>query len=63
MPSDELARMRARIEQCRRLAASISEPKAKKVLLDMANEAESDLQRLSKEREARSLHVPSARSE
>jgi hypothetical protein len=45
--SDELKRhMRARIEQCRRLAKYINDPRTTEALLRMADEGEADLARL-----------------
>jgi len=45
--SDELKNhMRARIEQCRRLAKYINDPRTTAALLRMADEGEADLARL-----------------
>jgi len=45
--SDELKRhMRARIDQCRRLAKYINDPRTTEALLRMADEGEADLAKL-----------------
>ena len=45
--SDELKRhMRARIEQCRRLAKYINDPRTTEALLRMADEGDADLAKL-----------------
>ena len=45
--SEELKRhMRERIEQCRRLAKYINDPRTTEALLRMANEGEADLRKL-----------------
>lgn len=50
MSDDELVKkMRARIAQARRLAKSISDPRTAKILNDMADEGEADIQRLEAE--------------
>jgi hypothetical protein len=41
-----IAHMRARIEQCRRLASMISNENAREILLQMAEEGEADVERL-----------------
>jgi hypothetical protein len=47
---DELIRkMRARVEQCRRLADSIGNPEARRTLLHMADEGEADIRKLEVE--------------
>ena len=44
---DELKRnMRARIDQCRRLAKYVNDPRTTEALLKMADEGEADLARL-----------------
>lgn len=48
---DPLKRMRERVEQCRRLAGHVSDPKAVAILKQMAEEGEADLKRLLAERE------------
>jgi hypothetical protein len=48
--SDELmAKIRGRVEQCRRLAKMINDPQAAKVLHQMADDAEADLRKLQAE--------------
>jgi len=44
--SSVIANMRARAEQCRRLAAALTDRRAAGVLLKMAEEVESDIVRL-----------------
>lgn len=44
--SQVIANMRARAEQCRRLAAALTDRSAADVLLKMAEEVESDIARL-----------------
>ena len=52
MDQDELiAKMRARVAQCRRLADAINSPNARKSLLDMAEDGEADIRKLESERE------------
>jgi hypothetical protein len=47
--SDELKKhMRERIEQCRRLAKYINDPRTTEALLRMADEGEADLRKLEK---------------
>jgi hypothetical protein len=53
MSDDPLERMRARIAQCRRLAASTTDARTRDVLLQMAEEGEVDLKRLEAERAER----------
>lgn len=52
MTDDPLDGMRARIEQCRRLATAILDPEASKALLEMAKDIERDLRKLEDERAA-----------
>jgi hypothetical protein len=52
MSDDPLAGMRARIAQCRRLAASTTDARTREILTQMAEEGEEDLQRLLAERAA-----------
>ena len=48
--SDELKRhMRARIDQCRRLAKYINDPRTTEALLRMADDGEADLAKLEAE--------------
>jgi hypothetical protein len=41
-----VARMRHRVEQCRRLAAALTDKRASEILLQMAEEGEADIRRL-----------------
>jgi hypothetical protein len=41
-----IAKMRGRVEQCRRLARSTTDQHTRTVLLQMADEGEADIQRL-----------------
>jgi hypothetical protein len=41
--------IRARVEQCRRLASMINHPEARQTLLQMAQDGEADIQRLKAE--------------
>ena len=50
MSGDPLVGMRGRVEQCRRLAKQILDPKAKQALLEMAEEIERDMRLLEAER-------------
>lgn len=50
MEPDPLDRMRQRIDQCLRLAAMVHQDEAREILLKMAAEGETDLQRLLDER-------------
>jgi hypothetical protein len=52
MSDDPLDGMRARIAQCRRLAASTTDARTRDVLIQMAEEGEADLKRLMAERTA-----------
>lgn len=52
MSEDPIANMRARVEQCRRLANSIGSETARKTLLEMAEQAEADIRKLEAERRA-----------
>ena len=51
MSEQLIAHMRARIEQCRRLASMISNESAREILLQMAEQGEADVQRLEAEQE------------
>jgi hypothetical protein len=53
MSDDPLDHMRDRIARCRRLANYINDPRTTKALLEMAEQGEADLARLTKEREER----------
>jgi hypothetical protein len=46
-----IAKMRARIAQCRRLAGDVMDDKARAALLKMASEIEADMLRLETERD------------
>ena len=41
-----IAHMRTRVEQCRRLAAALTDRRASEALLQMAEEGEADIRRL-----------------
>ena len=51
MSEQLIAHMRARIEQCRRLASMISNENAREILLQMAEDGEADVQRLQAEQD------------
>jgi hypothetical protein len=51
MSDDVIARMRARVAQCRRLAAMTTDKKTETILLQMAAEGQADVARLEAERE------------
>ncbi len=53
MSAELAATMRGRIDQCRRLAKSTTDPRAAEILRQMADECEADLRRLEAETEAR----------
>jgi hypothetical protein len=46
VPEDLISHMRARVEQCRRLAEMITDERAAAILKQMAEEGEADLRRL-----------------
>ena len=46
MDAQIVAKMRARIEQCRRVADTITDPRAARILLQMAEEGEADLAKM-----------------
>jgi hypothetical protein len=46
MSDEVIAHIRARVEQCRRLAKMIGNEDARKTLLQMAEDAEDDIRRL-----------------
>jgi hypothetical protein len=52
LSDDPLDHMRERIDMCRRLARSITDADAARILLEMADQGEVDLQRLLAERES-----------
>jgi hypothetical protein len=47
--SELIAKMRARAEQCRRLARALTERRAAEILIAMAEEVEGDIARLEAE--------------
>ena len=51
MSDDPLQHMRERIDMCRRLAKSINDRDAAKILREMADQGEIDLKRLLEERD------------
>jgi hypothetical protein len=46
MDDTVIAKMRARVAQCRRLAATITDAQAARILRQMADEGEADIKRL-----------------
>jgi hypothetical protein len=53
VPDDVIANIRARVVQCRRLAALITDEQAAQILRQMADEGERDLKRLEAEQQER----------
>jgi hypothetical protein len=53
MSAELIAKMRGRVEQCRRLAKAITDPEAARTLLQMADEGEADLRKLQAEEPAK----------
>lgn len=51
MNDDVIQGIRARVEQCRRLAGMINHPEARQILLEMAQDGEADIKRLEANRE------------
>ena len=49
MSAELIRNMRARIEQCRRLARFVNDPRTTEALLTMAEEGEADLKKLEAE--------------
>jgi hypothetical protein len=49
VPEDVISHMRARVEQCRRLAEMITDERAAAILRQMAEDGEADLKRLEAE--------------
>jgi hypothetical protein len=49
MNDDVIKGIRARVEQCRRLASMINHPEARETLLQMARDGEADIKRLEAE--------------
>jgi hypothetical protein len=45
-PDELIKKMRGRVEQCRRLARSTTDPRTAQVLNQMADEGEADIKRL-----------------
>jgi hypothetical protein len=58
MSDDLIKKMRGRIDQCRRLAASTTDQKAARILLQMADEGEADVRRLIAERDGAAASSP-----
>jgi hypothetical protein len=52
MSDDVIAHMRARIDQCRRLAKYINDPRTTEALLKMAADGEADIERLLAEKDS-----------
>jgi hypothetical protein len=50
MSDDVIAHMRARIDQCRRLAKYVNDPRTTETLLKMAQDVEADIKRLQAEK-------------
>jgi len=55
---DPLIHMRQRIEMCRRLSKSITDPEASRLLREMADQGEIDLQMLLNERQEKGSGKP-----
>lgn len=49
MSVELMAKMRGRIDQCRRLAKTTTDPRAAQILRQMADEGEADLKKLQAE--------------
>lgn len=47
--AEVIKRMRARVENCRRLARYVNDPRTTEILLKMADEGEADMKRLEAE--------------
>jgi hypothetical protein len=62
MADTVIAKMRARVAQCRRLAATITDTRAAAILRQMADEGEADIKRLEAEEAARSEDLKPDRS-
>jgi hypothetical protein len=56
MSAELITNMRARIEQCRRLAKYINDPRTTEALLRMAEEGEADLRKLEAEEASTDLN-------
>jgi hypothetical protein len=53
MSAELIVKMKARIDQCRRLAHTITDPRSRKILLDMADQGEADMRQFQAEEAAR----------
>lgn len=53
MSEDTIRNMRARSLQCRNLAKTVGDPRASKILMDMADEIEADVRRMEAEASAK----------
>ena len=61
MSSEIIAKMRGRVEQCRRLAQFINDPRTNEALLKMAEEGEADIRKLeAEEAPSPELQIPPA---
>lgn len=61
MSREIIAKMRGRVEQCRRLAKFINDPRTNEALLKMAEEGEADIRKLEAEEPLGSeLQIPPA---
>lgn len=58
-----IARMRGRVEQCRRLAAALTDRRACDALLQMAEEGEADIRRLEASNAAPEIIITGPRAE
>jgi hypothetical protein len=58
MDDATLANMRARVAQCRRLAASITDSRAAAILRQMADEGDADIARIEAERSEAENRIP-----
>jgi hypothetical protein len=55
-----IAGIRGRVEQCRRLAAALTDKRAAEVLLQMAEEGEADIRRLESQEPMQPMPPPAA---
>lgn len=60
MPEDLISHIRARVEQCRRLAEMITDERAAAILKQMAEEGEADVKRLEAEQVQKAKLPPQA---
>jgi hypothetical protein len=60
VPDDVISHMRARVEQCRRLAEMITDERAVAILKQMAEDGEADLKRLEGEQAHKAKLPPQA---